>query len=77
MCDIEFDYSALRGAIKEVYGSETRFASEIEISTVSLSSKLNNKTGFTESEMLKAMEKLNKSIEDIPRYFFNKKLKKT
>lgn len=77
MNKIEFDYSKLRGKIKEVYGNESDFAEAVGISSVSLSKKFNNRTGFSESEMLVACEKLGISIDETYPYFFNRKVKKT
>lgn len=40
-----FDYSKLKGKIKEVFGTQSAFAKAMGLSGVSLSSKLNNITG--------------------------------
>lgn len=77
MTCIQFDYSKLRGKIKEKCSTETAFSSMLGISTVSLSSKLNNRTGFSEEEILKACEILGIERKDIANYFFNRKTKKT
>ncbi len=69
MTDIQFDYSKLRGRIREKLGSEAKMAEGMGISTVSLSSKLNNKVGFTNSEMRKACEILEISDNDVGCYF--------
>ena len=36
-----FDYSKLRGKIKEVFGTQAKFAKAMGMSTVTLSAKLN------------------------------------
>lgn len=70
----EFDYSKLRGKIRE-YGTQEAFADAIGISTVTLSEKLNNKSQFTQKEINKSVEVLQIAPEDIPTYFFTPKVK--
>lgn len=65
-----FNYSKLRGKIREVFKTQEAFASAIGMSTTSLSSKLNNKIEFSQTEMAKAAELLNIHKEEIPGYFF-------
>ena len=72
---MEFNYAKLRGKIREVYGSEKKFAEEMGMSHVSLSAKLNNRVPFTAPEMNKACELLGISAEFIPVYFFTEKVK--
>lgn len=67
-----YDYSKLRGRIKQVYKTETIFAEKLGISTVSLSSKLNNKTYFEQNQMLKAGTLLNIPKSELHDYFFCK-----
>lgn len=71
-----FDFSKLRGRIKEKLGYDSIFAEKIETSAASLSSKLNNKSDFTASEILKATEPdvLDIPINEIGEYFFKEKL---
>ncbi len=70
-----FDYSKLKGKIKEVFGTQKAFAKAMNISGVSLSAKLNNTVAFTQSEINKACELLGIPIEFIPVYFFTEKVK--
>lgn len=77
MTSIQMDYSDLRRLIRYKYGTETNFANEISMSAVSLSGKLNNKVGFTGPEIVELSEKLEIVREEIPKYFFTPKLKKT
>lgn len=72
-----FDYSRLRGKIREVFGTEGEFAKALGISKTSLSDKLNNKVSFTSTEINKACELLDISIRFIPVYFFKTKVKET
>jgi transcriptional regulator with XRE-family HTH domain len=53
-----WDYSKLRGKIKEKYGTQEAFASAIGISATSLSLKLNNEREFTQAEMNASIEAL-------------------
>ena len=70
-----FDYSKLRGKIKEVFGTQSSFAKGMGLSSVSLSSKLNGSTNFTQVEINKACELLSIPVEFIPVYFFTEKVK--
>jgi len=66
-----FNYSKLRGKIKEVFNTQAAFAKEMGMSTTSLSEKLNNKVEFTQKEIEKAIELLDIQKEEIPVYFFH------
>ena len=70
-----FDFSKLRGKIKEVFGTQEKFAKAMGMSGVTLSAKLNNTVDFTMSEINKACELLSIPTEFIPIYFFTKKVK--
>lgn len=70
-----FDYSKLKGKIKEVFGTQSAFAKAMGLSSVSLSSKLNNLTQFTQVEINRACELLSIPAEFIPVYFFTEKVK--
>ncbi len=72
-----FDYSKLRGKIKEVIGTETRFAILLGISRTSLSDKLNNKAEFTQGEIDIATKILKIRADEISEYFFNNKIQKS
>lgn len=77
MTSICMDYSELRKLIKYKFDTETKFSSQISISSVSLSAKLNNKVGFTTPEIIEISDKLGIVKEEIPKYFFTPELKKT
>lgn len=72
-----FSYGKLRGKIKEVFGTQERFADALGISKATLSQKLNNYSEFTQGEMLNAMCLLNQSPSQIDEYFFTLKVRKT
>lgn len=70
----KFDYSKLRGKIRE-FGTQEAFANAIGISTVTLSERLNNKSQFTQNEINKTVDILKIEPEKIPIYFFTPKVK--
>lgn len=71
---VQFDYSKLRGKIRE-FGTQEMFANAVGISTVTLSERLNNKSQFTQNEISKAAETLHLETDEIPAYFFTPKVK--
>lgn len=75
MAAIEYDYSKLRGKIKEVYRTEGDFAVAMLMSAVTLSAKLNNKIPWTQTEMNLACKLLSVPYEFIPVLFFTEKVK--
>lgn len=71
-----YDYSKLRGKIKEVCVTQDCFAEKLGIGRVSLSQRLNNLLDFSQSEMYKTCDILCIKKEDIPSYFFTLKVQK-
>lgn len=69
-----FDYSKLRGAIREKFGTQEAFAKAMGFSTATLSDKLNNKVQWNQKEIDKAVELFEISKEYIPIYFFSEKV---
>lgn len=69
-----YDYSKLRGRIKEKFGTQDAFADAIGIGRVSLSKRLNNQLEFSQEEMKKAAASLMLPVEEIPAYFFADKV---
>ena len=65
-----FQYDKLRGRIREICGTDLMFAKLIGISNTTLSAKLNNKSEFSQPEILKAVEILKLDKADIPKYYF-------
>lgn len=65
-----WDYSKLRGKIKEVCGTQDCFAEKLGIGRVSLSQRLNNQLEFSQDEIFKACDILAINNEDISAYFF-------
>ena len=72
---VEMDYSRLRGKIREVFKTEGAFAQALGMSTVSMSAKLNNQVAFTQPEMDRACELLGIPVDQLPLYFFIRKVK--
>lgn len=69
-----FDYSKLRGRIREKIGNENEFAAAIGMGRTSLSKKLNNRVEFTQNEIRNAVTVLEINDKDIPDYFFTAKV---
>lgn len=69
-----FDYSKLRGKIREVYKTQEAFANAIGCSTATISGKLNCNVDFTQEEIAKAVVALHLGMEDIPTYFFTEQV---
>lgn len=67
---LEYNYRKLRGKIKEIFTNEELFAPLIGINRASLSSRLNNKSSFSQYEISKSAELLDIPDEDINLYFF-------
>lgn len=64
------DFSKLSGKIVEKYGTQYNFAIALGLSERSLSLKLNNKVGWRDEEMERAIDLLGLDLNDIPAYFF-------
>jgi transcriptional regulator with XRE-family HTH domain len=69
-----WDYSKLRGKIKEKYGTQEAFASAIGISATSLSLKLNNEREFTQAEMNASIEALELPHAEVRSLFFTQQV---
>ena len=72
-----FDFSKLRGRIKEQFGSEKAFAEKIGMAQGRLSARLNNKIHFDGEEIALAAQLLNIPDEEIGTYFFKPKFEKS
>lgn len=70
----KYDFSKLRGRIKEKLGSEIEYAKRLEISRASISAKLNNVVYFSVSEIDKSVIILEIPPAEIYDYFFRKKV---
>ena len=65
-----YDYSKLKGRIKEKCGTQEDFAKKMKIGRTSLSQRLNNRIEFSQDEMFADCDVLNIEKTDIPQYFF-------
>ena len=69
-----YDYSRLRGRIKEKCNTQDAFSVRLGIGRVSLSQRLNNQLEFSQDEILRSCDILDINREDIPVYFFTLKV---
>lgn len=67
---MKFNNSKLRGKIRENFGSEYAFGEGLGMALSTLSSKLNNKSEFTRSEILRIVKLLNLKKEEVYDVFF-------
>lgn len=66
-----YNYSKVRGKIREIYGTQEAFSKAIGLSTTTVSDKLNNKVEWTQSEIAKISNLIFINKDEIPVYFFN------
>lgn len=69
-----FDYSKLKGKIKEKCNTQSAFALKMGFSNQTLSAKLGNLVDFNQEEIMKALKILELSDKDVTRYFFTPKV---
>lgn len=69
-----YDYSKLKGKIREIFGTQGAFAKAIQLSEVSVSNKLNNLIDWKQEEIENSIEQLLIPHNEIPIYFFNQKV---
>lgn len=65
-----YKYNKLRGRIVEKYGSIRNFSKNLDISEVSVSKKMNGRTGFSQEDMDTWAKKLEISLDEYGEYFF-------
>lgn len=76
--EIIFDFSKLRGRIKEIYGTQTAFATAMLMNEATLSNKLNNNVEFSPKEIYRACVLLCIDLKkELTLYFFTPKVQKT
>lgn len=68
---MKVNYSKLRGKIREVYGTQEKFAIQLGIGQVSLSKRLTGELDFKQSEIERACKLLKIQPSEITLYFFN------
>lgn len=67
---VKFNYSKLRGKIKEVFNTQDKFAEALGIGRVSLSQRLNNILEFSQNEIYISCKLLGIQAIEIADYFF-------
>lgn len=72
----QYDYSKLRGKIRECFQTQSDFAQKVGISETSLSYKLNNKTLFDQDEIMTIIGILNLEAKDVIEIFFTEQVDK-
>ena len=65
-----FDYSRLKGRIKEKCDTQFNFARMMGLSNATMTAKMHGKSSFSQSEIVKAAEILDINPSDVPSYFF-------
>lgn len=68
---ISFDYTLLKLRIKDVFGSQQKFAEALKISKQYLNMKLNSRTSMTTEDVIRYSEMLKISPDDYKFYFFS------
>lgn len=63
-------HKKLRGAIREVYGTQAAFASAMKMHPATISGRLTGKSDWSKTEMELASKLLGISIDDVHAYFF-------
>ncbi|HEM3496853.1 DUF739 family protein [Streptococcus suis] len=71
------DFSKLSGRIVEKFVTQSNFAVAMGLSERSISLKLNGKVSWKDDEIEKAIKLLELAVEDIPKYFFTRKVQVT
>ena len=75
MENVILNHDKLKGRIKEVLGTQSRLAEELDLDETTISNKLNSNTFFTQKEILKICSILNIAKDKIPEYFFREKVR--
>ncbi|MDO5015260.1 MAG: DUF739 family protein [Clostridia bacterium] len=68
---MEYKYDRLKGKICEKYKTRKAFADAMNLGNTALSFKLNNKSEWSQDEILKAINLLDLTTDDIKLYFFS------
>lgn len=68
---MRFDYSKLKGRIREKYGNQEDFANAMGLTPTTISFKINGKAKWRQDEIVKAAKLLEISKKEIVEYFFN------
>ena len=74
---MKFNYSKLRGRIREMGITQEQIAVKIGAGEATLSKKLNNKCHFYQPEIAKICDILNIADEEVGLYFFTPEVEKS
>lgn len=74
--EIQYDYSKLRGRIREVLGTEGCFADKLNRSQNFLTKVFNGESFFGQKDIETGADVLNIPVQEIGTYFFTKKVHK-
>ena len=73
---MSFDYSKLKGRIREIYGTYENIVPKLTMSEATLSRRLNGKSYFDSEEILELSDALEIPDEERDLYFFKVKVRK-
>ncbi len=68
--NVKFDYSFLRGKIREKFGTDKNFAHTVGLNPVTLSLKLKNRISFRQQEIILISNILKLTPEETKKAFF-------
>lgn len=74
--EYEFDYSKLKGRIKEKLDVQYKLAEALNISEVALANKLKNISAFSQKDIINIIRILDIEPNEISNYFLELKLRK-
>ena len=74
--EVQYDYSKLRGRIREVLGTEGLFAEKLSRSQNFLTKVFNGESFFSQKDIETGTDVLNIPVQEIGTYFFTKKVHK-
>ena len=74
---MQFDYSKLRGRIREICETQEVFSNLMRMSKATFSAKINNKSEFTQPEIVRAIDILHLRPDEISSYFFTPTVQKS
>lgn len=73
---MNYDYSKIKGKIRELDMTQKEFADFLNISEQTLNKRFHNERPFKQEEIIKTMKLFNEPLEKIHLYFFTEKVQK-
>lgn len=73
---MDYDYSKLKGKIRELDMTQNEFANKLGITEQTLNLRFKNKRPFKQNEIENAMILFNEPMKNMHIYFFTKKVQK-